>query len=57
MPANSKDLVRSEPFDAAPCSKASLADLDNIDFFILMVYNDPKVQTVSPPLSVNRGAF
>ena len=25
---DSKDLVRSEPFDAAPCSKASLDDLD-----------------------------
>ena len=25
---NSKHLVRSEPFDAAPCSKASLDDLD-----------------------------
>ena len=25
---DSKDLVRSEPFDAAPCSKASLGDLD-----------------------------
>ena len=24
----SKDLIRSEPFDAAPCSKASLDDLD-----------------------------
>ena len=25
---DSKDLIRSEPFDAAPCSKASLDDLD-----------------------------
>ena len=25
----SKDLIRSEPFDAAPCSKASLDDLDS----------------------------
>ena len=26
---DSKDLIRSEPFDAAPCSKASLDDLDS----------------------------
>ena len=26
---DSKDLVRSEPFDASPCSKASLDDLDS----------------------------
>ena len=33
---DSKDLVRSEPFDAAPCSKASLDDLDTeqMDWFI-----------------------
>ena len=33
---DNKDLVRSEPFDAAPCSKASLDDLDTeqMDWFI-----------------------
>ena len=33
---DNQDLVRSEPFDAAPCSKASLDDLDTeqIDWFI-----------------------
>ena len=33
---DSKDLVRSEPFDAAPCSKALLDDLDTeqMDWFI-----------------------
>ena len=35
---DSKDLVRSEPFDAAPCSKASLGDLDagRMGWFIRM---------------------
>ena len=38
---DSKDLVRSEPFDASPCSKASLDDLNSeqMDWFIRTARN------------------
>ncbi len=38
---SSKDLVRSEPFDASPCSKASLDDLNSeqMDWFIRTARN------------------
>ncbi len=38
---DSKDLIRSEPFDASPCSKASLDDLNSeqMDWFIRTARN------------------